>query len=62
MKEDSFAKYSAASKARWASRTPEKRSEMKRDIAIAKWAKTTPEQRKAHSLLMVKARKSNGKD
>ena len=56
MKEDSFAKYSAASKARWAKRSPEERSAKMRAIALLKWSKMNPEDRRAHSLLMIKAK------
>lgn len=52
------AKYSAASKARWANVSPEKRSEIMRKLAKKKQAMLSPEARKRHARKMVKARLS----
>ncbi len=50
-------KYSLASKARWAKRTPEQRSEMMRAIVLARWKKTIPEDVALHMQKMRDARK-----
>lgn len=50
-------KYSLASKARWAKRTPEMRSEMMRAIVMARWEKSTPIDRSMHMLKMREAKK-----
>lgn len=50
-------KRSKALKARWAKIPKEKRSEMLSKVATAKNKQMTKKQRKAHSVMMVKARK-----
>lgn len=58
MTNESFEKYSAASKARWAKRTPEVKKYMMSMCAKAKWASLSDEQKSAHIALMVSARKN----
>lgn len=56
MTNESFEKYSAASKARWARFSPEERKAKMSAVAKAGWAKRTPEERLARARLMVEAR------
>lgn len=59
MTEESFKRYSRASKARWAKRTPEDRSAYASNMAKARWANKSVEQRKAHSDMMLSKRAVN---
>ena len=58
MKEDSFQKYSNASKLRWSKKTPEERSEYARKIATIKWSKISAEDKTKHALIMLKGKKN----
>ena len=49
--------YSRASKARWAKKTPEERSEQMKQVALKKWSKTSTDDRRKHSLKMLNAKR-----
>lgn len=62
MKEGSFEKYSAASKARQAKIPPEVRKAWMSVVAKQRWANVSPEDRRVYALKMVEARINKKKE
>lgn len=54
-----ISKYSAASKARWAKRSPEERSERMRTIAKKKWDSMSADEKRAHAYKMLEGKKND---